>query len=343
MIEPSSQAINIAAFAIYEPNEPLLPFIPSWFNVWESYMLRRASHKIGSTNWSFKRYGVNHDIYLREGIRKTNCRSYLFALEHVFDSAFSQLNKKQQFLFRKERNGIIYVDSWGELTSFEHVDSLRDLFTINIIPRNMIKKYNIKDLSCKVRGERNGFISALLLAQNLINNNVLDNIFISGGYRAIPILAFTEIECHYKSYLSKPTTFKTINHIERTFCFIVNKKEYSNIFINVNRYFLLPIRKNRAIKILLNNWLNCINDKTTTFYTTLLPIAEFIAIEQAAFKQLSKHFQHYIINELYGDSGFITPALMLEHLDSIKNYPSHNIMTAIDGERGVWLIECWKQ
>ncbi|MEY2345410.1 hypothetical protein I3679_021520 [Proteus mirabilis] len=78
-------------------------------------------------------------MYLREGIRKTNCRPYLSAIEHVVDHAVGQLDTKSQFLLKKERNGLIYIDAWGELTAFEQIDSLRDVFTLNIIPRNIVK------------------------------------------------------------------------------------------------------------------------------------------------------------------------------------------------------------
>ncbi|MEX5485109.1 hypothetical protein IC611_00315 [Proteus mirabilis] len=33
------------AYAFFEPQEPLIPFIPSWYNVWESHMLRLAGKK----------------------------------------------------------------------------------------------------------------------------------------------------------------------------------------------------------------------------------------------------------------------------------------------------------
>ncbi|MFN6887144.1 ATP-binding protein, partial [Proteus mirabilis] len=75
---------------------------------------------------------------------------YLSAIEHVVDHAVGQLDTKSQFLLKKERNGLIYIDAWGELTAFEQIDSLRDVFTLNIIPRNIVKKYSIKNFSCKI-------------------------------------------------------------------------------------------------------------------------------------------------------------------------------------------------
>ena len=40
-------------------------------------------------------------MYLREGIRKTNCRPYLSAIEHVVDHAVGQLDTKSQFILKK--------------------------------------------------------------------------------------------------------------------------------------------------------------------------------------------------------------------------------------------------
>lgn len=341
---PSSfDTVNIAAFSIYEPTKPLIPFIPSWYNVWESHMFNKANKKTGHDSWCFKRYGINYDIYLREGLRKTSYRPYIHAMEQAFDDAYSQLNHKQQNILKKERNGLIYVDSWGELSVFEKIDSWRDAYTLNIIPKSIIKKFGIKDFSCKVRGERNGLMSALLLAQNLLNSNQLDNVFIYGGFRAIPILVFTEIERQPKVRKTGNPLINNSISVERTSCLILNKKNDSNTSIYVNRYFSLSEDKRESINILLKNWNDCIGENTHSIYSAFLPTYEYIDIQNKSFNKLIPDVDYYTLNTMYGDSGFLTPALMLNHLDFIKNQSSHNIMTTIDGERGVWLLDCWRR
>lgn len=339
----SSEAINVAAYAFYEPQEPLMPFIPSWYNVWESHMLRLVAKKNGGTSWSFQRYGINYDMYLREGIRKTNCRPYLYAIENVVDQAFSCLDTQSQFQLKKERNGIIYIDAWGELTAFEQIDSLRDAFTLNIIPRNIIKKYSIKNFSCKIRGERNGMMSALLLAQKLINSSLLDNIFICGGFRAIPILSFSEIDRQPLAPFFKPKTLNHINSIERVACIIVSKKVRSDISIYINRYFSIDKNKRKEIKKLRSEWDELINENTKSIYTAALLTYRYISILEATLSILPSHINHYFLNRLYGDSGFITPVLMFDHLQKIGGSSSHHILSAFDGENGTWLLDCWKQ
>ncbi|OAT30500.1 ATP-binding protein [Proteus myxofaciens] len=343
IISEYSNAINIAAYIVCEPEETSIPFIPSWYNVWESHMLRLSLKKLGSTNWSFKRYGINKNIYLREGLRKSNFRPYLYAIEHAFDLAFSQLSHKEKFQLRKEKNGLIYIDSWGELSPFENIDSLRDIFSLNIIPRNILKKYNIKEISCKVRGERNALLSSLLLAQDLINNNIVNNVFICGGFRAIPILSFTEIDRQPLTLSLMKGKNKTINSVERVLCIILSKKNISNTYFSVNRFFSLPKNKKYAIKTLLKNWNECINKNTKAIYSTSLPTYEYNEILNKTLKNIRKDIAYYSLNKLYGDSGFITPALILNHLDYIKSHLSHHLLTTFDGDRGVWFLDCWKQ
>ncbi len=60
-------AINLAAYAFFEPQEPLIPFIPSWYNVWESHMLRLAGKKAQEKVGVFNAMGsIMICIYVKE-------------------------------------------------------------------------------------------------------------------------------------------------------------------------------------------------------------------------------------------------------------------------------------
>ncbi|MFN6886308.1 ATP-binding protein, partial [Proteus mirabilis] len=99
---------------------------------------------------------------------------------------------------------------------------------------------------------------------------LLDNIFICGGFRAVPILSFSEIERQPITLFFKPNTLENINSIERVACIIINKKQCSDISISINHYFSMSQNRKKAIKQLVKNWHRCINKQTGSIYITAL-------------------------------------------------------------------------
>ncbi|MBP6081505.1 MAG: ATP-binding protein [Providencia sp.] len=336
------QAMSIAAFSMCEPDEPIMPFVPSWYNVWESHMLNLANKRTGSCHWAFRRYGVNHKIYPNEGIRNASYRPYLHSMERSCDYAVSKLNIRNKLSLRKGNNGFIYVESWGEISTFEDISSWRDSFNINIVPKSILKKYGIRGFSCKVRGERNGLMSALLLAQDLLSCNEFDNIFICGAFRAIPVLVFSEIENQPKNLLKRLNDTNNQISVERTGCLILNKEKNNHMQICVRDYFILPKGNRKASDYLSDIWKQCLNSGAKSLFTTALPTVEFRKIQRFAFKKLGKRIEFHQLNDIYGDSGCMMPALMWEYLSHVQPTNSYHAMTVIDGDRGGWLLELWE-
>jgi hypothetical protein len=65
------------------------------------------------------------------------------------------------------------------------------------LPKNLVKKFSVQDVTCKVRGENYSFVQAMQLAQDYLTWNILIIFVICGGYRAIPLLDFTGSNIHF--------------------------------------------------------------------------------------------------------------------------------------------------
>lgn len=79
--------------------------------------------------------------------------------------------------------------------------------------------------------------------------------------------------------------------------------------------------RKKAIKQLVKNWHRCINKQTGSIYITALLTYKYISILETAFTALPVNLNCYFLNRLYGDSGFITPALMFDHLQKQQIVP----------------------
>lgn len=216
----------LASCAFEEPEEPLVLYYPSWLNVWESHSYNNALKSTGKTGWGFKRFGTLQESYIRETIRKPDYIPYIEAMEKTADSALHQLSTKERMRLFKSRTAFIYVDSWGESGVFENNISALHASVINTLPKSLVKKFSVTDVTCKIRGEKYALIQAMRLAQDYLNWNVFDFVIICGGYRAIPLLTFTaeNINPRRKGKNSGETSAINVS-IERVGCFIFSQRE----------------------------------------------------------------------------------------------------------------------
>lgn len=187
-------AVRLAGFSLLEPGTLLQRFQPTWFNVWEAAQYKKANARAGSGQWLLRRFGIDDAIQPAEALRKANYRDWLNGLGDACHQAVAQLGAKGEFQLRHERNALLYVDSWGETTTFEEVNSWRDALSVDILPKNIVRDYGINGFSGKLRGERNGLMSALLIAQDMLNSDLSDNVIICGHFRSIPVLVFSEMQ-----------------------------------------------------------------------------------------------------------------------------------------------------
>ncbi|RFS96953.1 ATP-binding protein [Klebsiella aerogenes] len=228
-------------------------------------------------------------------------------------------------LLLKSRTAFIYIDSWGESGVFEYNISSLNLSTIDTLPKNLVKKFSISDVTCKIRGENFSLYQAMAMAQDYLAWDVFDFVVICGGYRAVPLLAFTAESMIQSEVKNKKRLIPGINiSIERVGCFIFSKRE-SDLKIHCGPYI-----------------------HTTTNNPHLSGVENTDDIDLIAYAgginqtKLSPHIGIDLIAR-YGCSGCMTPALSWQY---INHYALHNgcLRTVIPGVvSGYAYFDTWYQ
>lgn len=288
-------AMYLSSYCFVEPEEPLHLYYPSWLNVWESHAYNNALKATGAKSWGFKRFGTLSDTYFRESARKTNYIPYIEAMEKASETALHELSAKERMLLLKSRTAFIYVDSWGESGSFEYNITALHSSTIDTLPKNLVKKFSVKDVTCKIRGEKNSFIQAMQVAQDYLNWDIFDFVIICGGYRAVPLLEFSaeNNNSKIKKDVARDTSCINIS-IERVGCFIFSKRE-SSLKINCGKYVKTE-NYNSHLHTSENTLISCAG---RTNNISSFPMSQ---------KKMIK-----LVN-IYGFSGCLTPALSWQYL-----------------------------
>ncbi len=216
----------LSSYSFMEPDEPFYLYYPSWLNVWESHSYNTALKTTGANGWRFKRFGSRSEIYTREITRRPEHTPYINAFDKVSDAALHSMSAKERMLLLKSRTAFIYIDSWGESGVFEYNISSLNLSTIDTLPKNLVKIFSISDVTCKIRGEKFSLYQAMAMAQDYLTWDVFDFVVICGGYRAVPLLAFTAESMIQSEVKNKKRLIPGVNtSIERVGCFIFSKRE----------------------------------------------------------------------------------------------------------------------
>jgi len=337
-----ANAINIVGFSLLEPSSPLQVFQPNWFNVWEAWLYQQANRRSGSQQWLFKRFGADMAAECGDSLRKAGYREWLNGLSQACREAFDQLGSKQATQMRQQRNGLIYFDSWGESAIFEGVNSWRDALSVDILPKNIVRDYGIQDFTCKVRGERNGCLQALRLAQDLLNSGTLDNLVLCGQYRNFPVLALSEAATLAENpRVIRPGKSNCQTSVERLGCMILRKAPGQGMTINLLRYAALPKPRVQCTANLLMHWQQAITPQTALLLSSMPPSQHWQQLEQQALQRLPTPLPAYALAPLYGDSGCTNPMLALHHLYQQALAGEHAVISCVDGQGGLWLTECW--
>lgn len=337
-----AEAINLIGFSLLEPSDGMQLFSPTWFNVWEASLHQKAGKKAGRKAWMFKRFGVGDSLSPAQAIRKANYRDWLNSMSDACEQAIAQLGKKGAFRLRNEKNALLYVDSWGETSFFEGVNSWRDALSVDILPKNIVRDYGIKDFTGKIRGERNALMSALQTAQDCLNSGLADNVIICGMFRSFPVLALSEIAGLAQQRGGQQDNYCQFS-IERIGCLILKKAPGQGIALNISEYFPLPVNAREAAQKLNMRWQDYIGTNTRQIFSVSPPSKAWRQLQTQAFETLPSQIEHAILSEDYGDSGCLNPALAWQHLLSHDSQPGHSLLNVLDGKGGVWLLENWSQ
>ena len=294
-----NDAIYLNAFAIIEPEDDFYIYSPGWLNVWESHLYNQALKETAKCGWGFKRFGTSKAAYAQEMLRKPDYIHYIEALEQAAEEVLQSLGAKERMLLLKSRTAFLYVDAWGESAIFENISSAFHTSTIDTLPKNLLKKFAIKDVSCKMRGEKLSLIAAMRCAQDYLCWDTFDFVVVCAAWRAIPLLVFSEAALAGEAGKSRAQQRSGIHlSVERAGCFIFS-------------------RRAGGISVRCGNYLSW-QDGTQTqreLYETASDIDLFAQTDTTTLRRVPEQAANVLdLSAMFGASGCLTPALSWEYL-----------------------------
>ncbi|MBS5772952.1 MAG: ATP-binding protein [Enterobacter cloacae] len=292
------------AFAMTEPEDDFYIYSPGWLNVWESHLYNQALKATAKRGWGFKRFGTSKAVYAGEMVRKPDYIHYIEALEQAAERALQSLGAKERMLLLKSRTAFIYVDAWGESAIFENISSALHTSTIDTLPKNLLKKFAIKDVSCKMRGEKLSLIAAMRSAQDYLCWNTFDFVVVCAAWRAIPLLLFSEAALAGEAGNRRAQQASGIHlSVERAGCFIFSRRA-GGISVRCGNY---------------HSWQDGAQTQRE-LYENASDIVLFAQTGPAAKSMKAEQAVNILdLSAIFGSSGCLTPALSWQYLQ--QNVP----------------------
>ncbi|MHA0984522.1 ATP-binding protein [Kosakonia cowanii] len=299
-----NDAMYLNAFAMTEPEDDFYIYSPGWLNVWESHLYNQALKATAKRGWGFKRFGTSKAVYAGEMVRKPDYIHYIEALEQAAERALQSLGAKERMLLLKSRTAFIYVDAWGESAIFENISSALHTSTIDTLPKNLLKKFAIKDVSCKMRGEKLSLIAAMRSAQDYLCWNTFDFVVVCAAWRAIPLLLFSEAALAGEAGNRRAQQVSGIHlSVERAGCFIFSRRA-GGISVRCGNYHSWQDGAQTQRELYENA-------SDIVLFAQTGPAAKSIKAEQAV--------NILDLSAIFGSSGCLTPALSWQYLQ--QNVP----------------------
>ena len=321
----------LSSFAMLEPDDDFYLYYPSWLNVWESHLYNKSLKATSAQAWSLKRFGTLKDSYVREMIRTPDYTKYIEAMEQSADIALQKMTAKERMLLMRSRTAFIYADSWGESGLFEDISSTLHITLIDTLPKNLVKKFSVKDFTCKIRGEKQSLMQAIRLAQDYLNWNVFDFVVICAAHRAIPILSFSQEENTARRQQKSQRTSANIS-VERVGCFIFSLRE-SPLKIGSGSWIMPNQNETGKTEPLtgeadfnLVSVAGSIDGKSSETLTSVLQVTGAETIN---------------LNNRYGSSGCLTPALSWIYLEQHVNHSAKMRTVVPDHLGGYNYFDSW--
>ncbi|MGF6436051.1 ATP-binding protein [Kosakonia sp. 1610] len=299
-----NDAMYLNAFAMTEPEDDFYIYSPGWLNVWESHLYNQALKATAKRGWGFKRFGTSKAVYAGEMVRKPDYIHYIEALEQAAERALQSLGAKERMLLLKSRTAFIYVDAWGESAIFENISSALHTSTIDTLPKNLLKKFAIKDVSCKMRGEKLSLIAAMRSAQDYLCWNTFDFVVVCAAWRAIPLLLFSEAALAGEAGNRRAQQVSGIHlSVERAGCFIFSRRA-GGINVRCGNY---------------HSWQDGAQTQRE-LYENASDIVLFAQTGPAAKSMKAEQAVNILdLSAIFGSSGCLTPALSWQYLQ--QNVP----------------------
>lgn len=337
-------AIGLIGISTVESGHSLVPFVPSGFNFNEANHFKRAQRLHAQREWLFDRFGMRQGPVDGEQMRKAAYREALNALAGACRNAFDQIGRKLETRIRKQRSAFVYFDAWGETSTLEAANSWRDAISLDMLPKSILRDYGIRNFSCKVRGERNGFLHALCVASDLLNAGEMDTVVAAGFFRSLPVLVLSSaaqrVALHGRARSKASNPCPTV---ERAGCVVLRKRPAQGLALSIESYGQLPENPRLAREALSRDWRARCNEQTAYLMAGLHPSGAMREIEREAYAASTVDARYLSVCDVYGDSGCMNPMLALFHLTHAQgwNDRTHALISAGDGRGGVWALECW--
>jgi len=334
-------AVYVVGLSVLQPAAAPVAYQPDRLNAWESQLWYQASRRSGVSQWLFNRFGTSTDnaIPVSARLRDADCRASLRAIEQACCQAFASLDRQQRQRIRCERTALIYFDCWGESALFETDVSWRDALSLDVLPASIVRDYNIKEFSCKVRGEHQGFLLALRVAIDQLNSGSIDTVLLCGHYRSLPLMVFSQ----HSAASVRAAKGTTHISVERSAALILRKAAGEGAALHLSDYFLLSGQPKLAAQQLAQRWQRHWTPGCCALLGATHTSAAMLTLEQAALKIMPLPW--HALTTTYGDSGCINPLLALLHLPSVRiaanNQHPQLLVNALDGAGAGWLMSIW--
>ncbi|MFC0180271.1 hypothetical protein [Thorsellia kenyensis] len=335
--------LTLTNYSILEAESPFLPFYPTWYNTHEASLFKKANDIANVDSWLFKRFGVDESVLKQERVRKTSYREWVNTLNQTCLNVSKQLGPKELFRLNQEKTAFFYIDSWGETSTLENVNSWRDSLTIDILPKAIIKQFHIKDITSKIRGERNALLLGMLAAQDLMESTDYDNVIICGQYRAHPIHVFSELQTNKLATSKKQMTNNTQEVVERVCCLLFRKSAQQGINIKLDGYSLLADRPKERLKELKILLCEKVDEKQLIITHTPLSSHKILVEQLRKFTIENRKINLAAINQLYADSGCLNVASAIEYFSQQSDVYPQSKLWALDGQWGLWQLSLSKK
>ncbi|WP_322059104.1 hypothetical protein [Paraburkholderia sp. J63] len=337
-------AIGVVGISTVESGHSLVPFTPSGFNANEARHFKEAQRRHAQRDWLFSRFGMSGAGVDSEQMRQAAYREALNAVAMVCRNAFDQVGRKLESRIRKQRSAFIYFDAWGETATLEGANSWRDVIGLDMLPKAILRDYGFRNFSCKVRGERNGFMHAIRLASDLLNSDEMDTVVLAGLFRSLPVMvlssAAARVALHGKARLKLANPCPSV---ERAGCVVLRKHPAQGMSLAITSYNQLPENPPAASDDLAREWQARCNERTAYVMAGLHPSGAMRELEREAYAASALGKRYLSVCDVYGDSGCLNPMLALSHLSGAPDWDErgHALISVDDGRGGVWALECW--
>lgn len=219
------RTIAVTGVGLCEPVGPAAIWRPRLNNAYEQELFRAARRESVITDWRVRSF--TPDDFTGQSRSPLN-NLHLRAQEIAFHDALSAAGLVRKIGRKQSRRvGVIYIDFYGNTSSLERELSSRELYYLDVYPTYLLQNHNISGFSIKMRGERNGVMEALEVAQTLIHSRELDTVILGGVFPCYAYLFLSEAREEAR-VLKRLARGGELNYCERSMFLVIEDESVAN-------------------------------------------------------------------------------------------------------------------